>query len=41
MRLNKLANLDEIREKKMAGDLVGIDYERPAKENKKRDTIDG
>ncbi|WP_256216386.1 hypothetical protein [Nitrosomonas ureae] len=41
MRLNKLANLDEIREKKMAGDLVGINYERPAKENKKRDTIDG
>lgn len=41
MRLNKLANLNEIREKKLAGDLVGIDYEQPAKENKKRDAIDG
>lgn len=26
-RLNKLGNLDEIREKKMAGDTIGIDYE--------------
>lgn len=41
MRLNKLANLNEIREKKLAGDLIGIDYEQPAKENKKRDAIDG
>ncbi len=40
MRLNKLANLDEIREKKMAGDLVGIDYEQPTTENKKKDKID-
>lgn len=41
MRLNKLANLNEIREKKLAGDLIGIDYEQPAKENKKRNAIDG
>lgn len=27
LRLNKLGNLDEIREKKMAGDTIGIDYE--------------
>lgn len=30
LRLNKLGNLDEIREKKMAGDTVGIDYEHSA-----------
>lgn len=29
-RLNKLGNLAEIREKKMAGDTVGIDYEHSA-----------
>lgn len=29
-RLNKLGNLNEIREKKMAGDAVGIDYEHSA-----------
>ncbi|MBY0474750.1 MAG: hypothetical protein K2Q13_06790 [Nitrosomonas sp.] len=28
LRLNKLADLDEIREKKMAGDMVGIDYDQ-------------
>ncbi|NBQ67659.1 MAG: hypothetical protein EBU46_02035 [Nitrosomonadaceae bacterium] len=30
VRLNKLGNLDEIREKKMAGDTIGIDYEHSA-----------
>lgn len=29
-RLNKLGNLNEIHEKKMAGDTVGIDYEHSA-----------
>lgn len=27
LRLDKLGNLDEIREKKMAGDMIGIEYE--------------
>jgi len=30
LRLNKLGNLDEIHEKKMAGDTAGIDYEHSA-----------
>lgn len=30
VRINKLGNLEEIREKRMAGDLTGIDYEQPA-----------
>lgn len=32
-RLNKLGNLEEIREKKMHGDMIGIDYEPSAKED--------
>ncbi|MEK6735681.1 MAG: hypothetical protein AABY47_03860 [Pseudomonadota bacterium] len=31
VRINKLGNLEEIREKRMAGDLTGIDYEQPAR----------
>lgn len=28
-RIFKLDNLNEIREKRMAGDMIGIDYEQP------------
>lgn len=31
-RINKLGNLEEVREKKMAGDMIGIDYEYPKKD---------
>ena len=37
LRLNKLADLDEIREKKMAGDMVGIDYDQPTKDKNTTD----
>jgi hypothetical protein len=30
-RINKLGNLEEVREKKMTGDMIGIDYEYPKK----------
>ena len=30
-RLNKLGNLEEIHEKKMAGDMIGIEYEHSLK----------
>lgn len=30
-RINKLGNLEEVREKKMASDMIGIDYEYPKK----------
>jgi hypothetical protein len=36
LRIDKLGNLDEIREKRMAGDMIGIDYEHSAKDE---DTI--
>lgn len=36
LRIDKLGNLDEIREKRMAGDVIGIDYEHSAKDE---DTI--
>ncbi len=36
LRIDKLGNLDEIREKRMAGDMIGIDYEHPGKDE---DTI--
>lgn len=29
-RINQLTNLDEVREKRMAGDLMGIDYDASA-----------
>lgn len=32
-RINALGNLEEIREKKMAGDMIGIDYERAAQKS--------
>jgi len=35
-RIDKLGSLDEVREKRMAGDTIGIDYEHPAKDE---DTI--
>ena len=31
-RINKLGSLEEVREKKMAGDMIGIDYEYPNKD---------
>lgn len=31
-RIDKLGSLDEIHEKRMAGDTIGIDYEHPAKD---------
>ena len=31
LRINKLGNLEEIREKKMAGNMIGIDYEHTIK----------
>lgn len=31
LRIDKLGNLDEIREKRMAGDMIGIDYEHSTK----------
>lgn len=37
LRLNKLADLDEIREKKMAGDMVVIDYDQPTKDKNTTD----
>lgn len=32
-RINALGNLEEIREKKMAGDMIGIDYEHAAQKS--------
>ena len=32
LRIDKLGNLDEIREKRMAGDMMGIDYEHSGKD---------
>jgi len=32
LRINKLGDLEEIREKKMAGNMVGIDYEHLLKD---------